>query len=337
MSKTLLYIGNKLSSSTTNPTTHGMLEAGLTGEGYRVISASPYKNKFLRLSHMKLVFFLNYRRAEFVLIDVYSTQNFWYAVLMGRLSNLFSKKYIPILHGGDLKNRFKNSPKATKKLLEHAHYIISPSLYLKTEVENLGFSRVKFIPNPLVLEKYEFKVRETFQPKLLWVRAFDEIYNPMLALHTIQLLLKKYPKAELCMVGPDKDGSLSAAQKYAQKHSLPVKFTGKLKKKEWISLSEEYDIFINSSDIDNTPVSVIEAMALGLPVVSTNVGGIPYLIEEGRTGLLVTPRNPEAMVEKIISLLENPGKAKLMAENGREKTKEFDWELIKAEWDKVLT
>ena len=124
MSKTLLYIGNKLSSSKTNPTTHTMLEKGLTGEGYKVISASPYKNKFLRLSHMKLVFFQNYRAAEYVLIDVYSTQNFWYAVLTGRLSRFFNKKYIPILHGGDLKNRFKKSPKATKRLLKHAHYII---------------------------------------------------------------------------------------------------------------------------------------------------------------------------------------------------------------------
>ena len=201
----------------------------------------------------------------------------------------------------------------------------------------MGLSRVKYISNPLILDKYEFKVRHHFQPKLLWVRAFDEIYNPMLALKTLQLLVKKYPEAELCMVGPDKDGSLSAVKKYALKHKLPVTITGKLKKKEWISLSAAYDIFINTSDIDNTPVSVIEAMALGLPVVSTNVGGIPYLIEEGETGLMVNPKDPEAMTEKIISLLEDPAKAMRMAKNGREKTKEFDWEFIKEEWNKVLT
>src|SRR5690606_30080645 len=187
MGETLLYIGNKLSSSKINPTTHSMLEEGLNGEGYRVISASAYKNKFLRLSHMKLAFFRNYRQAGHILIDVYSTQNFWYAVLMGRLSHFFSKKYIPILHGGDLKKRFKKSPEATKRLLEHAHYIISPSLYLKGEVERLGFSRVKYIPNPLILDRYDFKPRTNFQPKLLWVRAFDEIYNPMLALRTLRL------------------------------------------------------------------------------------------------------------------------------------------------------
>lgn len=337
MAKTVLYIGNKLSSSKTNPTTHSALEEGLTSEGYKVISASPLKNKFLRLAHMKLAFFRNYREASHILIDVYSTQNFWYAVLMGMLSHFFSKKYIPILHGGDLKNRFRQSPKATAKLLGNAHRIISPSVYLKTEVENLGFSHVQYIPNPLRLNKYHFKKREILLPKLLWVRAFDEIYNPLLALKTLKELTKIYPEAELCMVGPDKDGSLSACRKYASKHNLNVKFTGKLKKKEWIRLSTDYYIFLNTSDIDNTPVSVIEAMALGLPVISTNVGGIPYLIDDTVNGMLVPPNDPERMKEKIQLLIENPNLAGSLSLNGRAKTAEFDWELIKLEWRKFLT
>ncbi len=337
MDRTILYFGNKLTSSNTNPTTHNTLEDGLVGEGYNVISASPLKNKFLRISHMKLIFLKNYRRADYVLIDVYSTQNFWYAVLMGWLSRLFSKKYIPILHGGDLKKRFQNTPETTKKLLENAHTIISPSLYLKTEVEKMGFTKVEYIANPLIMDKYNFKLRESFGPKLLWVRAFDEIYNPLLALKTLQLLQKKYPDARLCMVGPDKDGSLEACRKFSAKNNLMVTFTGKLKKKEWTKLAAEYDIFINTSDIDNTPVSVIEAMALGLPVISTNVGGISYLIDEGKTGLLVSPNEPEAMAGKIIDLLENTGLAKALSLAGREKTKEFDWELIKHDWKKVLS
>src|SRR5690606_7309086 len=205
MGETLLYIGNKLSSSKINPTTHSMLEEGLNGEGYRVISASAYKNKFLRLAHMKLAFFRNYRQAGHILIDVYSTQNFWYAVLLGRLAQLFSKKYIPILHGGDLKKRFLQSPKATARLLGNAYYIISTSLYLMAEVKHLVFSRVKYIPNPLFLQKYPFKERKEFLPKFLWVRAFDKIYNPMLALRSLEIVRKQYPEARLCMVGPDKD------------------------------------------------------------------------------------------------------------------------------------
>lgn len=337
MGKTVLYIGNKLSSSKTNPTTHTTLEEGLQAEGYVVISASPLKNKFLRLSHMILVFLKNARKADYVLIDVYSTQNFWYAVLIAKLSVAFSKKYIPILHGGDLKKRFRQTPVATQKLLGNAYCIISPSLYLKQEVEAMNFSHVQYIPNPLFLRKYVFKQREQLVPKLLWVRAFDEIYNPLLALKSLKLLLKSYPEAALCMVGPDKDGSLDKCRKFGKKHNLPVKFTGKMKKKAWIAMAGDYDIFLNTSDIDNTPVSVIEAMALGLPVISTNVGGIPYLIEDKKTGFLVSPNDPEAMALSIENLLQNPGKAYAFSRCGREKTKEFDWELIKAEWREVLT
>ncbi len=337
MAKTILYFGNKLTSTKTNPTTHTALEDGLNGEGFRVISASPIKNKLLRICHMKLIFFRNFRKADYVLIDVYSTQNFWYAVLMGWLSRTFSKKYIPILHGGDLKKRFLNSPGQARQLLGNAYTIISPSLYLKTEVEKMGFTRVEYIPNPLIMDKYHFELRENFGPKLLWVRAFDEIYNPLLALKTLQLLLKKYPEASLCMVGPDKDDSMEKCKKFSAKNKLPVTFTGKLKKKEWTILAANYDIFINTSDIDNTPVSVIEAMALGLPVVSTNVGGIPYLIEEGRTGLLVPPNDPEAMAGRITGLLQDPVLAKKLSLAGREKTKEFDWELLKYDWKKLLS
>lgn len=336
MGKTILYIGNKLSSSKTNPTTHATLEEGLKAEGYKVISASPLRNKILRLSHMVLVFFRNYRRTDYVLIDVYSTQNFWYAVLLARLSAAFSKKYIPILHGGALKNRFSRSPQATEKLLRNALYIISPSHYLKEEVEKLGYINVKYIPNPLFLQKYQFRERENFQPNLLWVRAFDEIYNPLLALKALIILQKKYPGAKLCMVGPDKDGSLESCKKFARKNDLNVSFPGKLKKSEWANISVNYDLFINSSNIDNTPVSVIEAMALGLPVVSTNVGGLPYLIEDEVCGILVPANDAEAMAESVARIIEKPAAAKAMAECGRRKIKEFDWQLIKQEWHEVL-
>ncbi|MCM4161380.1 glycosyltransferase family 4 protein [Antarcticibacterium flavum] len=337
MGKTVLYIGNRLSSSNTNPTTHTTLEEGLKAEGFEVISASPLKNKLLRLSHMLLVFFRNFRKANYVLIDVYSTQNFWYAVLLARLSAAFSKKYIPILHGGDLKKRFQQSPKPSAKLLKRAYCIVSPSEYLKAEVEALGYTSVKYIPNPLFLAKYDFQQRTSFQPKLLWVRAFDEIYNPLLALKTLEILRHQHPSAELCMVGPDKDGSMGKCRKYASEKDLQVDFHGKLKKKKWTRLAASYDIFLNTSNIDNTPVSVIEAMALGLPVVSTNIGGLPYLIENGVDGLLVPPNDPTAMEAKVSALLEDPAAAKTMAAAGRKKSTQFDWELIKGQWHEVLS
>jgi len=95
------------------------------------------------------------------------------------------------------------------------------------------------------------------------------------------------------MVGPDKDGSMEVCKKYVLINNLPVTFTGKLKKKNWTGLASKFDIFINTSNIDNSPLSVIEAMALGLPVITTNVGGIPFLIDHKVDGILIDKNAPD--------------------------------------------
>src|SRR5207249_4816523 len=87
---------------------------------------------------------------------------------------------------------------------------------------------------------------------------------------------------------------------------------------------------------DNAPVSVLEAMACGLPVVSTNVGGMPYLLEGGRTGLLTPPGNVEAMANAVIRLLREPELALRLARNARERAEEFDWAFVLPRWESLL-
>jgi len=80
----------------------------------------------------------------------------------------------------------------------------------------------------------------------------------------------------------------------------------------------------------------MEAMAVGLPVISTNVGGLPFLIENGKDGILVPPNNAEAFVNAIEDLSNNPSKASMISKNAREKMEQFDWEQIKHKWLKLL-
>jgi glycosyltransferase involved in cell wall biosynthesis len=138
------------------------------------------------------------------------------------------------------------------------------------------------------------------------------------------------------MVGPDSDGCLNDVKEYAKSLGLKVTFTGKLNKEDWISLSKNYNIFINTTNFDNTPVSVIEAMALGLPVISTNVGGMPFLIENQKTGILVAPNSIESFVTEINKIMTSPEKANHLAMVARKKVEDFDWSRIKTQWIKVL-
>lgn len=336
MKRKLLYIGNQLAGKGRTPTTIDHLAPRLENLGLEVVTASSQTSKLLRMAHMLWSAWCNARKGSLVLIDTYSTANFWYAVWVARICRYRKCDYIPYLHGGNLPKRLQSNPRAARALFGKAKVNVSPSPYLQQQFAAAGYDHVMLIPNYINLQDYEYKIRTSLGPKILWVRSFAEIYNPMMALKVLEKLLQQFPAAQLCMVGPDKDGSLYQCQGYAQERELEVRFTGKLKREEWIELANEYDIFINTSHFDNMPVSVIEAMALGLPVVSTQVGGMPYLIQSGREGILVPDDDAQAMVEAITGLLGNPAKAREMSAEARKMVEQLDWEVVKQQWRSLL-
>jgi glycosyltransferase involved in cell wall biosynthesis len=192
------------------------------------------------------------------------------------------------------------------------------------------------IPNSIELKAYDYKANDLDVINLLWVRSFSRIYNPLLAIDILKSLKDEGLETKLCMIGPDNDGSLQEVKSYAEELNLNVEFTGRLTKKEWHKKAGDFNIFINTTNIDNTPVSVIEAMALGLPVVSTNVGGMPYLIDNGVDGILVEPNNVSAFNKAIKGLIENNERTLKMSENARRKVEQFDWEVVKEKWISLL-
>ena len=334
--KKVLYIGNP-SGDRKAITTRETLTELLRREGYFVHSVSDKKSKVLRLIEMCLTIIRHRRFTDVILIDTYSTLNFYYAWVVARLSTFFNIPYVPILHGGDLPRRLDSSKWLSDMVFTNAKINVAPSNYLFHAFKEKGYSNLTFIPNTLEIDKYPFLVRKEVQPKLLWVRSFSQIYNPELALLVLENLLQKGYSPTLCMVGPEKDGSLSKCKEMVKQKKLPVIFKGGLEKEEWIRLSVEYDIFINTTNIDNTPVSVMEAMALGLPVVTTNIGGIPFLIKDRDDGLHVAPNNPELFAQAIVELLSDTDLAKKVSLNAREKVENFDWQKIKHRWNSILS
>jgi len=333
--KRLLYIGNKLSNSSSNITTIETLGNLLIEEGHEVFFSSNKTNKIVRIFDMLLAV-IRHRKVDYVLIDTYSTLNFYYAFFVSQLCRLLKIKYIPILHGGNLPMRLKRSPKKSKLLFKHAHSCISPSQYLKASFEDFGLTNITYIPNTIEIDNYPFLSRTIDKPRLLWVRSFKEIYNPLMAIKVARQLADQGLDVSLCMVGPDGDGSYLYATSLARELGVDVSFTGKLPRKEWIDLSKAYNIFINTSFFDNMPVSLIEAMALGLPVVSTNVGGIPTLVNHNEEALLVDADNVIQMTKAVKRLIDNPEFVKTLTMAGRKKAEEFDWLSIKRKWQQIL-
>lgn len=331
----ILYLGNKLSKHGINKTTIETLGENLSQSGFTVVSYSSKKNSLLRLLDM-LFGILKHYDSNYILIDTYSTSAFWFAFFSSQLARMLHIKYIPVLHGGNLPNRLQSNPKLCKLMFNNSFVNVSPSEYLKFHFEKFGFYNIVCIPNSINLSEYSFKERQSFAPKLIWVRAFAEIYHPKMAVDVLNLLQKKYPSASLTMVGPDKDGSLEITKKYAKQFNLKINFTGKLSKKEWTDLAKNHDIFINTTHFDNTPVSVLEAMAIGLPVVSTNVGGLPFLISHHKNGYLVTDNNSSEMVKQIEIIINFPNQTNEIISNAKDFVSILDWKVVESQWVDLL-
>ena len=332
----ILYAGNILSKFGYTPTFIETLTPKLS-ESYDLISVSDKKNQVLRMLDMIKAVYKNRKSIKLVLIDSYSVRAFWYTYILAKLCKKFQIPYIPILRGGGYPYRLKSTPEKCKFVFENSYINISPSVFLKEHFENSGY-KVTYIPNFIPIENYKYKNRISTGPKILWVRSFHEIYNPLLAIEILKDLRLKYSEAKLCMIGPDKDGSLVKVEEASVENKLygSLILTGKLSKKEWTDISEDYDIFINTTNFDNHPVSVIEAMALGLPVISTNVGGIPFLIKDREDGVLVPANDKEKFVSEIENLISDNKFASEISANARKKAEEFDWDQVKYKWFEVI-
>jgi glycosyltransferase involved in cell wall biosynthesis len=336
MRRKIIYVDNFLTDHGHTPTTAPTLVKLFREEGYTVLSTSNKQNQLLRLIDMLFTISRNSRNSV-VLIATYSTSAFNFAWACSLLCRILQIPFIPCLHGGNLPERIKSSPTKAAQVFEHSFMNVAVSGYLKKSMDDNAW-RSCVIPNNINIDAYPFKPRTNCAPSILWVRSFHQIYNPALAVRVLHTLLKTYPGATLTMVGPDKDGSFEQCKSLAKELAVEgrITFTGLLPRDEWVKVAAGCDIFINTTNFDNLPVSVVEAMALGLITISTNVGGVPYLLDNEQTGLLVPPNSETAFVDAIIKVLNNGHLAERLSVAARKKAEAFDWKQVKILWNNLF-
>lgn len=333
----ILYFGNALSGRGRTPTTIETLSK-LLEQDHEVKVSSHVRNKILRFVDMKWTLIRNLKWADVVLIDVYSSVAFYYASWLSVICRMFNLPYTTIAHGGNLPVRLKKSPKSCHRLFDNAFAVITPSDYLKNALDDFGVSS-KIIRNPVDMSLYPFA---EWNPNgnILWVRSLASIYNPEMAVKTLAELHKSGLNVRLTMVGPEKDVEIAQLKKVAGEQGVEnyVEFTGLLTKQQWISRAATHSFFINTTHVDNTPVSVIEAMALGLVVVSTNVGGIPFLIDNDVNGFTIPDNDYMAMAAKISELMNDADHSKVerVRKNAYKLALEFDSKTVLTDWNSTL-
>ncbi len=336
----LCFVGPMLGSNPGWVTTQGEILAGLLAdEGYPVRATSSIPARLPRLADTLRSLVAWRGEIDLVIHQVFSGAAFGITDAASALCRRLGLAQVFVLHGGALPAFAAARPGWVRRVMRRATAIVAPSGYLAHVFgafpELAG--RVRVIPNILNIEEYTYRHRPAVAPRLLWMRTFHDVYHPQMAVEVLAELRQTHPLATLTMAGQEK-GLGAAVRELARQRGLAeaVRLPGFLgpddKQREFAA----HDIYLNTNRVDNMPVSVLEAAAFGLPVVATAVGGVPYLLRDGQTGLLVPDGDVTAMSAAVRRLLDEPGLAGRLSANGRRLAESCAWEPVRAQWQTLF-
>ena len=305
--------------------------------GYEVTKVSCLLNRYLRLLDIVACIVRNRSKFDILVIEVYGGPSFVVEHIASSLGRLLGIRIIMWLHGGALPEFMDRFPRWTKRVLRKAEFLVTPSQYLARAISKHGF-KARIIPNCIDLSNYRFRQRKEVKPRLFWMRSFHPIWNPFMAIRVLARLKEFEPGASLVMAGQDK-GLQLASRRLAQELGLAesVRFPGFLNDGMKVTEGNAADIFINTNHVDNMPVAVVEACAMGLPVVTTAAGGIADLFRDGETALLVPVDDDEAMVKAIKRLINEPDLTQHISTRGRQLAEQSSWAVVRPQWERLFS
>jgi L-malate glycosyltransferase len=245
------------------------------------------------------------------------------------------KRVILHYHSGEAEDHLLRWGAFVHPWLRRVDEIVVPSGYLRDIFARHGY-RVRVIRNVVETGRFRYRDRTPLRPRLLSARNLESHYRVDNTLRAFAILKRRYPEATLVVAGY---GSEEARlRRLADRLGAGgIQFAGRVEPPAVPALYDRADIFVNSSIIDNQPVSILEAFASGLPVVSTGTGDIAAMLRQGETGLLVPPDSPEEMARAVAALLEKPQQAALMARRARQEVREYAWPSVREAWGRVYS
>jgi glycosyltransferase involved in cell wall biosynthesis len=249
------------------------------------------------------------------------------AMAVGRF---YGKKVVLNYHSGEAEDHFTRWPSAVRAT-RLAHAVIVPSQYLVDVMARFGI-RARSIFNFVDVDRIPYRRRTSLQPRLLTNRNLEPLYNVSLVLRAFARIQHEIPDSTLVVAGFG--SQRSALETLVRELGLRnVTFAGRVAADRMVDLYGAADLFLNGSNIDNMPLSILDAFAAGVPVVSTNAGGIPYVVKDGVTGLLTEREDEEAMAAAALRLLRDAPLALRIADAARaECLANYVWPVVRDQW-----
>jgi glycosyltransferase involved in cell wall biosynthesis len=253
------------------------------------------------------------------------------AALIGKT---YGKKIILNYHSGEAEDHLQKSLRTIKLVLRFVDQVVVPSEYLKNIFQEFGI-KADVIPNVVDSEAFNFQIKQLYRPQFILSRTLEPLYNVGCAIRAFRIIQDRFPDSHLTILGSgSQEQELKVLSRSLGLHG--VLFVGRVERNKIAHYYCEHDIMLNASNIDNMPLSILEAFASGLPVVSTRAGGIPYLIKDRETGMLVPLNDHYALANCALELLDNQALALSIAKNAYEEAiHKYSWNVIRNQWLKV--
>lgn len=293
------------------------------------IYAEIFSTKASPLRRLMMFRALKLKAKDFDVIHVHccSYIGFFPLVLASNVAKSLGKRLVMTYHGGGAEEFFRRYSMLAKHYLRKPDVNIVLSGFLEKVFSQYDIPCI-VIPNILAVTGEVRKERIDIRPRFISVRSLQPNYNIGCIIKAFGIVKRHIPEATLDILG---DGECRQdLEKIVSNLGISdVNFIGQVPNGEIDKYLDTNDIFISMPLIDNQPMSVLEAWRNGLLVISSNVGGMPYMVEDGVNGLLVENDNQEALAEKMIDAVAHKADSILMIRQGRESLKKYNWKHIK--------
>jgi glycosyltransferase involved in cell wall biosynthesis len=246
------------------------------------------------------------------------------------IGKLFGKRVVLNYHAGQAEEHLRDWRRTAIPTIRRADATVVSSGWLVDVFARHGL-KAHAIFNHVELDNFHFRERKPLRPAFLSNRNFAPIYNVPCVLRAFALIQKRFADASLIVAGDGAQrGELEQLVRDLKLRN--IRFTGLVAPEKMPGLCDSADIYLNASNVDNMPLSILEAFAAGLLVVTTNAGGIPYIVTHEKTGLLVEMNDHEAMAAAAIRLLEDEELAAGLARSARAECVKYKWEVVRGHW-----
>lgn len=262
--------------------------------------------------------------------------------------HLFSAPVIWIAHwqkvpvvvnyrGGEANDFFTKAIGWVKPSLQRVEKIAVPSEFLKKLFSDFDITAT-VVPNIIDLKRFAGTGKRRLNrlsPHFIVCRNLESIYDVAAAIQAFSVIATKHDQARLTIAGEGPERSQLEQQAESLNIAEKVTFAGRLNPEQMAALYESADVMLNTSRVDNMPNALLEAMSTGVPIVSTDAGGIPYMVDDGITALLSPVGDWQGIASSALRLLEQESLYQQLSDQGVKEVTRYRWDSVKPLWMKI--